>query len=140
MKYDFVGKDLPRLYKNQQDPLFHYGESWELAEGDGWVARIEACGEIRVYDKDGDRIDVRDLIDKYDTDEKLSRAIRTEEISLGNNNWYEVEFFAERDGGLDYLDIVADDCVCFSFDEAIEVFKNYIEDKDFIEDLRKEIN
>ena len=38
MKYELTGKDLPKLYKGNQDPTFHVDESWELAKGDGWVA------------------------------------------------------------------------------------------------------
>ena len=139
MKYELTGKDLPELYKDNQDPIFHIDESWELAKGDGWEARIEACGEIYIVDKDGNWVDVDDVIAKYDTDEKLNKAFERGELSYINNNWYEVEFFADINDSLEYLDLMADDCVVFDFNEAIKVFKDYMADETFKEDLAKEV-
>jgi len=139
MDYELTGKDLPELYKDNQDPTFHVDESWELAKGDGWEARIEACGEIKIIDKDGNWVSVDDVIAKYDTDEKLNKALERGEISYDNNNWYEVEFFADINDRLEYLDLMADDCVVFDFNEAIKVFKDYMADETFKEDLTREV-
>ena len=51
--------------------------------------------------------------------------------------WYEVEFFAVCKNGLQYLDLMSDDCVCYSFDEALHIFNDYMSDKFFCEDLKK---
>lgn len=137
VKYKLVGGDLPELYKNQQDPLFHFGESWEVAEGDGWVARIESCGEIRAY-KNGDRIKASDIPFEYDTDDDLCKAEESGELTVENNNWYELQFFAETEHGLFYLDLTSD-LVAYSFDECLDQFKNLITDKAWCKDLASEV-
>lgn len=134
MKYILTGGDLPELYKDTQDPTFHQDESWELAKGDGWVARLATHGEIRVYEK-GERIKVSDLIDKYDTDEKLHKAEQDGTIEFDNNNWYEVAFYKDTDDMAEYLDIMSDDCVCYDFDEALHIFNDYMADEGFCADL-----
>lgn len=137
VKYKFVGGDLPELYKNKQDPLFHDGESWELAEGDGWVCRIEACGEVRLY-KNGERLKVSDLPFEYETDDDLCKAESNGELEVSNNNWYEVQFFAETEHGLFYLDLTSD-LVAYDFDECITQFKKLIHDKAWCKDLASEV-
>lgn len=139
LKYELTGGDLPQLYKNRQDPLFHYGESWELARGENWVARIEACGEIRAY-KNGNIISESDICYEYKNDEELNDAEEAGELELSNNNWYEVEFFVETKHGLFYVDNMADDCVCFSFTEALNIFKDYMEDDAWCDELTNTIN
>ena len=137
LEYKMIGEDLPELYKNKQDPLLHYGESWILAEGEGWVAMIRSCGEVRTYIK-SERVGACELPDYYETDEALAEAERKGELDIANNNWYEVEFYRQdEDDRLIYLDLVADDCVCYSFDEALEVFKSYVEDDKWCDELMK---
>lgn len=136
MKYEFTGKDLPELYKGCEDPTFHEGESWELAVGDGWVARVASCGELSMS-LNGEWADTKDIIAIYDTDEKLSEAVKQGIVDYRLNNWYEVEFFAVCKDGLQYLDLMSDDCVCYSFDEALHIFNDYMSDKSFCEDLKK---
>lgn len=137
MKYKFVGKDLPKEYENRQEPMLHFGESWLLAEGEGWVARIETCGEIRAY-KDGSRISAYDLGIEYKTDEELNRAEKSKELEIMNNNWYELQFFAETEHGLFYLDLTSD-LVAYSFDECIEQFGNLMADERWCADLVAEV-
>lgn len=140
MKYKLLGEDLPKLYKHRQDPLFHYGDSWVLARGDRWVAWIKTCGEVRVY-RNGDRISADDIPQYYKTDDALNRAEQTGELEIENNNWYEVQFFAERERGrgLIYLDLTSD-LVAFSFDECLEQFKNLMADEKWCEDLTKYVS
>lgn len=137
VKYKLIGGDLPELYKNQQDALFHADESWELAEGDGWVARIETCGEVRLY-KNGERLKVSDLPFEYENDEALNKAERDGELEIENNNWYEVQFFGETEHGLFYLDLTSD-LVAYSFDECLEQFKNLMSDEKWCADLVNEV-
>ncbi len=138
LKYKFIGKDLLKVYKKQQDPLFHFDESWELAEGNGWVARIETCGEVRLY-KNGERLKVSDLPFEYETDEELNKAEESGELDIANNNWYELQFFAETEHGLFYLDLTSD-LVAYSFDECLEQFNNLVADEKWCADLVEEVN
>lgn len=137
VKYKLIGGDLPELYKNQQDALFHPDESWELAEGDGWVARIEVCGEVRLY-KNGERLKTSDLPFEYENDEALDKAEQSGELEVANNNWYEVQFFGETEHGLFYLDLTPD-LVAYSFDECLEQFKNLMSDEKWCADLVSEV-
>lgn len=138
VKYKLVGGDLPELYKNQQDALFHQDESWELAEGEGWVARIETCGEVRLY-KNGERLKPSDLPFEYETDKALYKAEKSGELSIENNNWYELQFFAETESGLFYLDLTSD-LVAYSFDECLEQFNNLMADEGWCKDLAGEVD
>ena len=143
MEYELVGKDLPKLYKDNQEPLLHYGESFELARGKGWVASVASRGEIRAYIK-GERVCSHELPDYYQTDKALYEAEKKGELEVENNNWFEVEFYKVeigKDGQehYTYLDIVADDCVVYSFDEALHMFDDYINDKGFQEELKKAV-
>ena len=130
MKYKIVLN--PNDFKNYQSPDFHEGESYVLAEGKGWQARVTTCGDLEYQGQYTD-----DVISKYDTDAKLNKAIQDNEVVYNYNNWYEVEFFLDKDGHLHYLDIMADDCVVFSFDEAIEVFKDYMAYEKFVKELEE---
>lgn len=135
VKYKLVG-DFAE-YKDRQEPLLHFGESWLLAEGDGWVARIETCGEVRAY-KNGERIGAYDLSMEYATDKDLYRAEQAGELDIENNNWYEVQFFAETEHGLFYLDLTSD-LVAYSFDECLGQFKELMSDEKWCADLVAEV-
>ena len=137
MKAKLYNQDLEKQYKDNQDPIFHIGESWKVAEGDGWVAVLETQGEVRATYK-GERIFVEDLIQILDTDQKLNDAEANGDLELGMNNWYELEFFADL-AEREYLDLVSDDCVCFDFVEAKHVLEAYLEDPAFEIDLEEAI-
>lgn len=127
----------PAKYQGRQDPLLHFRESEVVAEGEGWVALVESCGEIRAY-KNGDRVYADDLADEYVDDEALDKAIESGELEVANNNWYELQFFAETEDGTTYLDITPD-LVAFSLDEALEQFKRLISDKEWLERFADEV-
>ena len=137
MKAKLYNQDLKEQYRDNQDPIFHIGESWKVAEGDGWVAVLATRGEVRATYK-GERISVEDLIQILDTDQKLSEAEANGDLELGMNNWYELEFFADL-AEREYLDLVSDDCVCYDFVEAKHVLEAYLEDPAFEIDLGEEI-
>lgn len=136
MKYTMLGQNLPELYKNHQDPIFHIDEGYDLAKGEGWIARVSACGEISPTYK-GEWIDPLDLIEILDDDKKLSEAEDKGDLIFNMNNWFEVEFFTTVGDQMNYVDLMADDTVCFSFTEALQVFNNYINDPQFQRDLAK---
>ena len=123
-----------KQYEKAQEPLLHYGDSWNLAYGDGWYCKVSSRGEIRAY-RNGDRIRGDEIADYYPTDEALHKAEKSGELVVENNNWYEVEFYADLENGTEYLDILSDDCVCFSFDEALEIFYDYMNSDSWCEEL-----
>lgn len=127
-----------KQYEKAQDPLLHYEDAWNIAYGDGWYARVVSRGEIRAY-KDGERIRGDEIVDHYPTDDKLHEAEESGELIIENNNWYEVEFFADLENGTEYLDLLSDNCVCFSFDEAWEIFYDYINSDSWCEELMKAV-
>lgn len=135
LEYELVGEDLPKIYKGRQEPLLHYGGSWELARGNGWIANITSRGDLNVLVK-GERVRGDELADYYSTDNALHKAEDSGELEINYNNWYEVEFLLEKNNGYEYLDIMGDDTVCFSFDEAIQVFKDYMADESFTDELK----
>ena len=137
VSYEFLGGDLPELYKDQTDPVYHSDESWALARGDGWTCLIDTCGDIRVY-KNGERISVSDLCEEYNTDKLLNEAEKRGEIEFANNNWYEVQFYAETEAERVYLDL-SSGLVAFSFEECIEQFRNLMADKKWCADLMAEV-
>ena len=137
MKAKLYNQDLKKQYRGKQDPIFHIGESWKVAEGDGWVAVLATRGEVRATYK-GERLSVDSLIQILDTDDKLTDAETNGDLEFGMNNWYELEFYtdlAERE----YLDLLSDDCVCYDFIEANYVLKSYLKDPELQADLEKEI-
>lgn len=137
MKTKLYNQDLKEQFKDNQDPIFHVGESWKVAEGDGWVAVLATRGEVRATYK-GERIFVEDLVQILDTDQKLNDAETNGDLELGMNNWYELEFYtdlAERE----YLDLLSDDCVCYDFVEVKHVLEAYLEDPAFEIDLEEAI-
>lgn len=133
LKYKLVADF--KEYEKAQDPLLHYGDSWIIAYGDDWYCKVASRGEIRAY-INGDIIRGDEIADYYKTDKELSRAEKSGELEISNNNWYEVEFYADLENGTEYLDLMADDCVCFSFDEALDIFNAYIEDDEWGEELK----
>lgn len=140
MEYEILGGDLPQKYKGHQDPIFHIDERFELAKGDGWIAELVVRGEVSIH-KNGEWIDVEDVITEYDTDDKLNAALDSGELEYQLNNWYEIEFWKENRKKIsyDYMDLVSDDCVVFSFEEALEVLENYLNDEQFQRELKEEV-
>lgn len=131
----------PDDFGEQSDALFHLGESYELAHGeiDGikWECRLANCGEQRLYDKEGNRIANDELSTLYDTDKKLSDAIDKDEITIGNNSWWELEFFLVDESSHWFLDLFTDNSeVIDSPKDGIEYFKNLMSDKAFVDDLK----
>lgn len=138
MKYDLLNTNLAERFKNRQDPIFHIGESWTLAKGENWVLRLYACGDVACREN-GEYVDIEDVIEKYDTDEKLHKAIDDNVLEFYLNNWYEPQFFYEGDNGRNqYLELTAEEVV-FTFDEALTWASEWLQDDEFQGELTKEI-
>lgn len=128
MKYELTGKDLAKKYENRQDPLFHIGESFELAKGEDFVVRLYTCGEVSITEN-GEWADEKDVIAKYDTDEKLNEAFDKGILEYRLNNWYEPQIFVNGE----YME--TPDWVVFSFDEALEAVKSYLDSPEAEKDI-----
>ena len=136
MKYEI---DLnPDDFGEQTDALFHLGDSYPLAHGDGWECRLSNCGEQKINVK-GERIHPAEIDQYYDTDEKLWKAIDKDEVELINNSWWELEFFKVDEDSNWYLDLFCaldDTCIVDNPTDAIETFKALMDDKEFIKDFK----
>lgn len=138
MEYELLNTNLAERFKNRQDPIFHIGESWTLAKGENWVLRLYACGDVACREN-GEYIDVEDVIEKYDTDEKLRKALDDNVLEFTLNNWYEPQFFYEGDDGRNqYLELTADEVV-FTFDEALTWASEWLQDDEFQGELLGEV-
>lgn len=136
-QFDFDPDELGK----QTDALFHLGESYPFAHGklDGieWECRLSNCGEQRLYDKKGNRISNDDLVNMYDSDEKLLEAIDKDEITIGNNSWWELEFFRVDDDSHWYLDLFPDNSeMADNPAHALAYFIKLSKDKNFVKHLK----
>lgn len=131
----------PKDFGERQDPMFHLGESYELATGNGWECRLSNCGEQRMSVEQGGYLIFDDeVLEIYDTDKKLCDAIDDGTINLVNNSWWELEFFKVSDKGRDFIDMgLFTDSVVDTPGDAIELFKYYMDDKQFVKDLKGEL-
>lgn len=121
-------------FGQRQDPMFYLGESFELATGNGWSCRLVNCGEQGLWDADHTIRD-DDVLAKYDTDDKLNKAINENKVIIVNNSWWELSFYKEDDNSSWYLDLPVD-TVTFSADDAIALFKELMADTAFIDSLQ----
>ena len=127
-------------FGKQQDAMFHLGESYVLAEGEGWQCRLENCGIQRIMTKDGLYRD-EDVLEIYNTDKKLNKAINKGDIVIFNNSWWEVNFFKEVENELKFLDLYFFlDTVVFTVGEGIKLYKDLIKSEQFWKDLEEEMN
>ena len=147
LSYEMNTKFLERLEKGgdlakKQDSLLHYSERFTLAHGDGWYAYLAAEGEIRgkYTAEDGAEYYNYDIFEEaLLDDDAIAKAEAQGTLTLDNNNWIEVQFFAqEEEGGKsDYLDIVADGDVAFTLSEGVDLFKSYVEDPETETEITK---
>ena len=115
----------PADFGEQQDAMFHYEESYTLAEGKGWRCVLNNSGEQVLR---AGKLWNEDVLEKYDSDTKLHRAINTGKVEVINHSWWELDFFK----GDDYVDLHID-TYCTSVEEAIEKFKEIADKLKLIE-------
>lgn len=81
--------------ENQKDSLFY--PSGKICarievmdyEGKDYTLYAMCQGDKRVYNKDGERIE-NELINLYDSDEKLKEDLVNKNLTIDNNNWYTI--------------------------------------------------
>lgn len=92
MKKEFIFKI---ENKNQKDSLFYSsGKICAMIEvmnyeGKDYTLYAMCQGDKRVYNKDGERIE-NELINLYDSDEKLKEDLVNKNLTIDNNNWYTI--------------------------------------------------
>lgn len=135
----------PNIFGKQTDAMFHLGESYDLAHGelDGtrWECRLANCGKQHLlsHDKDGrlGRLVDNDVLEKYDTDKKLWKAIDNRQVELICGSWWEVEFYRVDNDSHWYLDLFTDNSeVVDSPADAIRYVEFLLQDKPFIKDFK----
>lgn len=138
MNYKDYTKEAIKDFDGKDDSLLCDNYTITLAEGDGWVARLQPCGEIRgVLTTESGEEDIynSNINEFFETNEDLNKAESDGKLILNNNNWFDLEFIAEGQ----YLDIVSDDSVVFSVREGVDTFKDYMSDPDFIKELTEKV-
>lgn len=136
----------PLMFSDEQDPCLNYKRVVKLATGEGWHCLVASRGEMRAKwtnPETGEEIWNEEIFDKH---LKNDRLVQLEQeagrLVFDNNNWFEIEFYktGDPDQTPEYLDLLADDCVCYSYNEAYDRFIDYVEDEQFIKELTEEIN
>lgn len=138
MDYKDYTKEAIKDFDGKDDSLLCDNYTITLAEGDGWVARLQPCGEIRgILTTESGEEDIynSNINEFFETNEDLNKAESDGKLILNNNNWFDLEFIAEGQ----YLDIVSDDSVVFSVREGVDTFKDYMADPDFIKELTEKV-
>lgn len=138
MNYKDYTKEAIKDFDGKDDSLLCDNYTITLAEGDGWVARLQPCGEIRgVLTTESGEEDIynSNINEFFETNEDLNKAESDGKLILNNNNWFDLEFIAEGQ----YLDIVSDDSVVFSVREGVDTFKDYMADPNFIKELTEKV-
>lgn len=127
----------PDNFGRKTDAMFYLGDSYTLAEGDGWECRLSNCGEQRLY-KNGERVPSDELNLLYDTDDQLNKAINSGELEVDNHSWWELEFFKVVDNHLYFVDMgLFTDSVVDTPKEGIQLFKEFMKSKGFVNDFKK---
>lgn len=135
MEYEIILD--PKDFGDRQDALFHYKESYDLADGDGWLCRLENCGEQYMCTSDH-KLYHEEVLDKYNTDDKLNKAIDKGKIILVNNSWWEIAFYKVEKNSYWLLDLFGDNSeVVDSPQGAIDYFEKLMSSKRFVKDLKK---
>ena len=138
MEYKDYTAEQVEEFKGEDDSLLLDGISILIAEGDGWEAYLKTYGEIRgtYHTENGDEpIYNSNINDFFATNDEISKAEADGKLILDNNNWFDLEFISDNE----YLDIVSDDAVSFSVREGVEIFKDYMADKEFCELLQSKV-
>lgn len=137
-----------KLLDNQDIDFFHYGQTYELAKCELGTFYITSCGELKCeFTNEEKGIQTRnydDIVRYYvrNNDEYLQAVGMEEENNVGNlyidlGNWFSLELV--RNGNRYYEVIDSYDLVYGSISECLENFKYLMQDKDFINDLKEEM-
>ena len=129
-KYDKI-QIIQKKKKNQTSSFFYDGEIAFTEKYNGTRLKLIACGDIRIYRKDGELVHdgkSRNSGIEINTDKDLKKVgdNYTDEYRWENNNWFEVLFMKKRTFGWDST--LGD--VAYDYDEAIELLQSYIDSEE----------
>ena len=142
LHYEIDPRYNDEMFGDTQDPCLNVGRSVLLANGEGWQARVATRGELRARWTDprtGEEISNYKIFERYLTDDK---KIRDEQeagrLVFDNNNWLELEIYktGDPDQTPEYLDLLSDDCVCYSYSEAYDRFMEYVDSPNWVAELK----
>lgn len=137
-----------KLLDNQDIDFFHYKQTYELAKCELGTFYITSCGELKCeFTNEEKGIQTRnydDIVRYYvrNNDEYLQAVGMEVENNVGDlyfdlSNWFSLELV--RNGNRYYKVIDSYDLVYGSISECLENFKYLMQDKDFINDLKEEM-
>lgn len=113
-----------------EDSFFYDGEIAYAEKPNGTKLSLIACGDIKIHLHEDcyKNRQVNEAIEKFQITDELLRKLEDEgKLEWLNNNWFEVTFLKK---GAEFWEGV--DCdVAHTYEEAIQLLKNYIEDDNF---------
>lgn len=146
MKYEIILDK--NLLDNRDIDFFHYMQTYELAKCELGTFYITSCGELKCeFTNEEKGIQTRnydDIVRYYvrNNDEYLQAVGMEEENNVGDlyfdlSNWFSL--ILVNDNGKYWDTIDSYDLVYGSISECLENFKYLMQDKDFINDLKEEM-
>ena len=127
-----------KLLDDKDYDFFHYDSSYKLAECEYGDFYIASRGELKCEYTDGD-ISTRnydDIIRYYvRNNDEYYKAVESGKLYFMLGNWFEIEFI-DNEGN--YVDNIYDDTFG-SIGECLIVFKEYIKDKEVMEEFENDI-
>lgn len=145
LHYEINPRYNDEMFGDTQDPCLNVGRSVLLATGKGWCARVATRGELRARwtdPKTGEEISNYKIFERYLTnDAQVQNEQEAGRLVFDNNNWLELEIYktGDPDQTPEYLDLLSDDCVAYSYNEAYDRFMEYVNDERFIKELKESI-
>lgn len=132
-----------RLLDNKDYDFFHYQQSYELAKCDYGTFYIASRGELKCHyvdeKKDIDTWNYSDIVNYYITNnDELRKAIDEGKIYFDMNNWFSIEMFDNNNHYIELFDYL--DNVYGSISEGLNGLYDIITDKEFVDEILKEIN
>ena len=147
MKYEITLDK--NLLNNKDIDFFHYEQTYEFAKCELGTFYITSCGELKCeFTNEEKGIQTRnydDIVRYYvrNNDEYLQAVGMEEENNVGNlyfdlGNWFSLELVRNGNRYCEVIDSY--DLVYGSISECLENFKYLMQDKQFINDLKEEVN
>ena len=133
-----------KLLNNEDIDFFHYGYSYKLAECEYGDFYIASRGELKCTYIDKEKeIETRnyyDIIRYYvKNNEEYEKAVDNGNLVFDLNNWFEIEFYTKAEENIKREYVCLTDEIFGSIGECLAVFKEYIKDKEVMEEFENDI-
>ena len=133
-----------KLLNNEDIDFFHYGYSYKLAECEYGDFYIASRGELKCTYIDKEKeIETRnyyDIIRYYvKNNEEYEKAVDNGNLVFDLNNWFEIEFYTKAEENIKREYVCLTDEIFGSIGECLAVFKEYIKDKEIMEEFENDI-